>query len=146
VNPGPGVFDHDLDSQPTARVSPLPARGDSVAPYQRLVVNPFLTVLALVITAAIQRWASEHLSLGMFELGFGLLALEFLLVQYHCRDCGATGFLIRFRRHVCPAVLARWNQREWPRFRGPGVRAQLVGWFILLLSVTILVWIVRAAA
>jgi hypothetical protein len=82
----------------------------------------------------------------MFEVGFGLLALECLLVQYHCRDCGATGFLVRYRRHTCPAVLARWHHRERPRFRGPGVRAQLVAWLILLLSVAILVLTVRAAA
>ena len=82
----------------------------------------------------------------MFKFGFGLLALDFFLVQYHCRDCGATGWLLRYRKHVCPAVVARWHQRELPRFRGPGVRAQLVGWLILSLSATILVLVVRSGA
>jgi hypothetical protein len=142
VDPGPGVYDHDLDSQPSGPVRP---RDESIAPYQRLVVNPLLAVLAVVITVAIERWALENRYLGMFELGFGLLALEFFLVQYHCRDCGATGFLLRFRRHACPAVVARSHRGERPRFRGPGVRLQLVVWAIVLASASVLVMIMLLA-
>jgi hypothetical protein len=136
VDPGPGVYDHDLDSQPHRPAGP---RAESIAPYQKLVVNPFLAVLAVVITIAIERWALENHYLGIFQIGFGLIALEFFLVQYHCRDCGATGFLFRVGRHACPAVVARLKRDERPRFRGPGVRVQLVAWLILVASAVILV-------
>jgi hypothetical protein len=141
MDSGSGVFDADLDSPQPLR--PVRLQAESVEPFQRLVVNPFLAVLALILVVTFERWAIEHKNLGSFEVAFGLIGLCFFLIQYHCRDCGATGFLLRFRKHVCPTVLARWNQRERPRFRGPGVRAQLLGWFILLASVSILVLITQ---
>jgi hypothetical protein len=135
VDPGQGTYDRDLDSTPSGQPRP---RNESIAPYQRVVVNPFLAVLALVITFAYLRWVIEHGFTGFLELGFALLALDLFLIQYHCRDCGATGWLLRVQKHVCPAVLARWHLGERPRFRGPGVRAQLVSWFILLMSALVL--------
>jgi hypothetical protein len=141
VDPGQGTYDRDLDSTPFGHARP---RSESIAPYQRVVVNPFLAVLALIITVAYERWAIAYGFTGFLEVGFALLALDLFLIQYHCRDCGATGWLLRVQKHVCPAVLARWHLGERPRFRGPGVRAQLVIWFILLASALILALVARS--
>jgi hypothetical protein len=142
VDSGPGVFDHELDSQPRSPLRPL---NESIVLYQRLVVNPFLAVLALVIIVAIGPWVEARQSFGSFQAMLAVFAVKFL-VQYHCRDCGATGFLTGSRKHVCPAVLARWHQYEMPRFRGPSVNAQYVLWLILLASVFILALVAWSAA
>jgi hypothetical protein len=135
VEPGPGVFDHDLDSLPPR--SGAPGR-DSIALYQRLVVNPFPAVLVFVIIVAIARTGFATRSVGLFTLGVGLSLVDLFLFKYHCLDCRATGWLLRYRRHVCPGVIARWNRGELPRFCGPGVKIQLAGWLILLASVSVL--------
>ena len=127
--PGPDVFDPDLDPHPQRSGGP---RSDSIAPYQRLIVNPFLAVLLFVIVLAIVRTALRTRALGLFQLGVGLVLVDLFLVQYHCLDCGATGWLLRYRRHACPTVLTRWQRGEQRRFRGPSVRIQLVGWLVLL--------------
>ena len=100
---GPDVFDRDIDPQPRR-----PARSDrgSIVPSQRLIVNPFLAVLGFVIIVAIWREAFSRRSSGLFQLGAALLLVVGFLVQYHCLDCGATGWLIRCRRHACPTVVA----------------------------------------
>ena len=132
---GPDVFDRDIDPQPRR-----PARSDrgSIVPSQRLIVNPFLAVLGFVIIVAIWREAFIRRSSGLFQLGAALLLVVGFLVQYHCLDCGATGWLIRCRRHACPTVVARWALGERRRFRGPGVRFQLCIWFVLLASACVL--------
>jgi hypothetical protein len=135
VQSGPDVFDRDIDPQPRR-----PARSDrgSIVPSQRLIVNPFLAVLGFVIIVAIWREAFIRRSSGLFQLGAALLLVVGFLVQYHCLDCGATGWLIRCRRHACPTVVARWELGERRRFRGPGVRSQLWIWFILLAAACVL--------
>jgi hypothetical protein len=142
VDSGPGVFDHELDSQPPRPLRPI---NESITLYQRLVVNPFLAVLALVMIVAIGPWVEAKHPFGPFQGLLAALAARFL-VQYHCRDCGATGFLTGFRKHLCPAVLARWHQRELAQFRGPSVGAQYVLWLIVLASVLILTLVAWAAA
>jgi hypothetical protein len=135
VQSGPDVFDRDLDPQPHR-----PARSDlrSIVPFQRLIVNPFLTVLGFVIIVAIWYEAFNRRATGLLQLGVALLLGVGFLVQYHCLDCGKTGWLFRYRRHACPAVVARWELGERRRFRGPGVRAQLWLWFIVLASACVL--------
>jgi len=132
---GHDVFDRDLDQQPWPVHAP---RGGSIAPFQRLIVNPFLAVLIFLVLVAIGRWALAYLSRGWIEFGFGVLAFDFLLFQYHCRDCGATGWLLGYRNHACPSVVARYSRGEQPRFRGPGVRVQLVIWLVLFASAAVL--------
>ena len=131
-------------STPRSPVRPI---NESITLYQRLLVNPCLAVLAFIIAVAIERWATGPRSIEFpFKFGVGIFALNFL-VQYHCRDCGATGFLISASKtHICPAVLARWHHRELPRSCVPGVRVQLACWVILLLSLTILLFIVWSSA
>jgi hypothetical protein len=135
VEPGPGIFDRDLDREPARPESPT---HDSIESYQRLVVNPFLAVLLFVIILMIEDVAIRTHNLGLFFLGCGLLVVPVLLVQYHCLDCGATRWLIRSRRHACRAVIVRMHHRERRRIPWPAVRVQLVGWVILLCSAFVL--------
>ena len=140
---GHDVFDRELDPQPQR-----PARPDSasIVPFQRLVVNPFLAVFGFIIVAALWYEAFSRHAPAFFQFGVGLLVVAVLLVQYHCLDCGATGWLLRYRRHACPTVVWRWQRGEWRRFRGPGVRLQLTAWLIFLAGMVVLVliaWIGR---
>jgi hypothetical protein len=129
VQPDPDVFDRDLDPAPRRSLDPSSV---SIAPFQRLIVNPFLAVLLFVIIIAILRSAAQTQSTALFQLGIGLIAVDVFLVQYHCRDCGATGWVFRYRRHACPTVVARFQRGEWRRFHGPSVKLQLAGWILLL--------------
>jgi hypothetical protein len=143
VESGPDIFDRELDPQPHRPAGP---QRDTVVPFQRLVVNPFLAVLVFIIIVWLWSEGLKWQSPALFQLGVGLLIVDVFLVQFHCLDCGATGWLLRYRRHACPTVLARWGRSEWRRFRGPGVRLQLASWLILLASVTVLVLILWIGA
>jgi catechol 2,3-dioxygenase-like lactoylglutathione lyase family enzyme len=123
------VFDRDLDPQPRRSLDP---RRVSIGPYQRLIVNPFLAVLLFVIIIALGRMAFRTDTLGLFPFLVLLIVVDVFLVQYHCLDCGATGWLVRYRRHGCATVVTRFQRGEMRRFRGPGVRSQLAMWLILL--------------
>ena len=140
---GPDLFDRELDPQPPSWVG---QGRDTVVPFQRLVVNPFLAVLVFVMIVALWREGVTRRSPALFQLGVGLLLVDVFLVQYHCLDCGATGWLLRYRRHACPTVMSRWQRQEWRRFRGPGVRLQLVVWLILVAAVFVLALILWISA
>jgi hypothetical protein len=142
VQRGPDVFDRELDPQPQR---PAGLNRDTVVPFQRLVVNPFLAVLVFVIIVALWREAVIRRMPVLFQLGMGLLVVDALLVQYHCLDCGATGWLLRYRRHACSRVLSRWQHGEWRRFRGPGVKIQLVAWLIIVAGAFVLMLILWIA-
>jgi len=135
VQSGPDVFDRELDPQPQ-----IPARADSasVLPFQRLLVNPFLAVLVCVIIVALWREAYARESRWLFQLGVALTIVVVFLFQYHCLDCGVTGWLLRYRQHACPTVVSRMQRREWRRFRGPGVRLQLAAWLIFVAGAFVL--------
>ncbi len=139
---GPDLFDRELDPQPPSRVG---QGRDTVVPFQRLVVNPFLAVTVFVIIIALWREGVTRRSPALFQLGVGLVLVDVFLVQYHCLDCGATGWLLRYRRHACPTVLSRWQRAEWRRFRGPGVKLQLAAWLILVAAALVLILIMWIA-
>jgi hypothetical protein len=134
VQSGPDVYDRDLDPQPRRSLDPAHV---SIAPYQRLIVNPFLAVLVFVIIVAIALYAIRTEILGLFPFLVILVLLDPFLVQYHCLDCGATGWLIRYRKHGCPTVVARFQLGEHRRFRGPSVKLQLVGWLVSLAAAAV---------
>ena len=144
-DPWPSTYDHDLDLPP--RPSPRARRGkplaqsprESLELYQRLVANPVLAVISGVVVVALLRAALVTKSLALFLIGSALLSFTLLLLQFHCLDCGATGWLIRSRWHACPAVVARWRSRLLPQFRGPGLSVQLQMWFYLLMAASILI-------
>ncbi len=133
------VFDRDLDPQPRRSLDPARV---SIGPYQRLIVNPFLSVLVFVIIIAIARAALQTETLGVFPFLVFLILADVFLVQYHCIDCGATGWLLRYRRHGCPTIVSRFQRGELRRFRGPSVRLQLVLWLVFLAAAVVLVLIV----
>jgi len=129
VDPGQGTFDRDVDSQPG-----LPARVpfESLREYQRIVVNPLLGVLAWLVMFALIRAGVKSRSSTLFLIGLSLVFVGLFLHQFHCLDCGATGWLFRYRRHACPSVVARYENREVRRFRLPNVPTQLTIWFYFL--------------
>ena len=110
--------------------------------HQRLVVNPFLAVVALIAWAWITRqlFRSSFPPLALIPTLF-LIELPFA-VHVHCFDCGQTERFARWRRHACPkAVLrARLDRPRW--FRWPTARTQLVVWCYVLGAVALLLAVV----
>jgi len=136
VESGRDTFDRDVDSQ-AGRLPRVPK--ELLTEYQRIVVNPLLGVLAWVATTALLSVGVRRRSLALFLSGLSLLVVGFLVHQFHCLDCGATGWLVRYRSHACPKVLARYQEREFRRFRVPNVATQITIWFYLLAAVLLLV-------
>jgi hypothetical protein len=139
VDPPPGTFDREVDSNPgtTAHV-----QLKSLGKHQRIVVNPFLAVLAWVAVLGMMRKSLEIRSMPLLMAAFGLMLFACLLLQFHCLDCGATGWLARWRNHACPAVVMRVLSGETPRFPGLSVMAQLIAWFVLVGAVLVLSMVV----
>jgi hypothetical protein len=129
------TFDRELDVTPGR---PAFSPRESFAGYQRLIANPFPTVLGWVAVYFMIRLAIQNHGLLLFVAGIGLFLASAALLQYHCLDCGKSGWLFRYSRHACESVIARWRRREVRRFRGPGVKVQLVLWLYLLVSALVL--------
>ena len=136
MEPGGGIFDHDLDAQPPRRRNANPP--DPPYEYQRLVVNPFLTILAWIIFLGLLCSVVPSQDVAGLAADIVVFGLALLLIQFHCLDCGATGWLVRWQRHACPKVLARWQSRIIRRFHGPRLRIQLIAWFILVFAALLL--------
>ena len=135
MEPGRGTFDHDLDSQLRR---PVPDSIEPIDEYQRLVANPFLTVLAWLVVLGLVRESVNRQNVAMFMTGIIIFFVAFFLLQYHCLDCGATGWLLRSWAHACPAVVDRRRSGLVRRFRGPGLRLQLAAWFIIMMAALVL--------
>jgi hypothetical protein len=135
-NSGHSTFDRDLDVPPPARPSP---EYDEVRTYYRLVVNPFLAILGWLVAIGVCRFGLEWRRPMVTMAAFGLFVASFLLFQFHCLDCGKTDFLHRRRRHRCEAVWNRWRTGLPNRWRVPGIKLQLLIWFYLIASVSILI-------
>jgi hypothetical protein len=133
------TYDHELDARPRR-----PARGpvESLTAYQRLLVNPLLTVSTWVAVAALIRLALRRQDLTWFLTGIVLLFVPPLLVRFHCCDCGGTGWLLRYRRHACSPVVSRWQGQQVARSRWPGVGIQVMAWLYVLIGALLLVLIV----
>ena len=133
----------EVDRDPTRAVS------DPSEPVeeecQRLVANPFLGLMLLICAYQSFRESLGRKSLALFSVGFCLSVVAILVVQYHCLDCGKTGWFWRASRHACAAVIARRQSRRERRFRGPGLKLQLAGWFVLLFGVLVLGLVTLAA-
>jgi hypothetical protein len=128
-------FDPELDNL-TRR--PSPRYREPLPRFQRLVVNPLLAVLCWLMVFFVLKITVQNRHLVGFLVGVGLLFLPFLLVQYHCMDCGKTGWVLRYRRHACPPVIARWQTQQAPQTRGPNVKFQLVLWSVFFVSAFVL--------
>jgi hypothetical protein len=135
-------FDPDLDV-PHRRPSQLSS--ESIECQRRLIVNPFLAVLGWVIVLAILRLALQIRNSLLFLTGLGLSLAPLFLFQYHCLDCGATGWVQSAWRHCCPAVTARAQSgivRRPPRL---SVTNQMIAW-IYLLVLAFAVWVIFFAS
>jgi hypothetical protein len=111
--------------------------------YLRLVANPFLGAFGLlvwlVLMYAIYRGVAGPFSLMAAVLALASLALLPHLLHYHCLDCGRTGRLSAWRRHICPTVVARRFEGRERIFRGPSPTVQVLLW-LWLLATLLLVW------
>ncbi len=129
------TYDHDLDAHPR------PPRGpaESFASYQRLIVNPLLAVAMCVAAVCFVRYSLRERALWQFLVALALLGLSFFTVQFHCLDCGKTGWFLAARRHGCAPSLARWQDGHPTRWQFPAPKAQLILWWYFLASATTLV-------
>jgi hypothetical protein len=135
VEPWGETFDRDLDSHPPRPVSePLHA----IEEDQRLVANPFLAVLSWVAAVGLVRESVKQQNLALLMMAVILFFIAFFFLQFHCLDCGETGWLLRSWAHACPPVIARRRSQAVRRFRGPGLKLQLVAWFIFLTAALVL--------
>jgi hypothetical protein len=129
VDPDSTLFDADLDAP---RPSPRPIPADSVVACQRLIVNPFIAVLGWLAATALIRYSLRSRNLPLHLTAIVWLFVPFLLVQFHCLDCHATGWYLRASHHLCGGVLARWARDGDMRSRLPRPRTQLLLWLYLL--------------
>ena len=108
--------DSEVDRQPTRAVS---GPGEPVEPEcQRLVANPFLGLLLLICAYESFLESISRKNLALFIIGICLSVVAILVVQYHCLDCGKTGWFWRASRHACAAVTARGGIGENVGFAG----------------------------
>ncbi len=117
-DPGSRVYDPLLDTSldlTRSRQAAVPI--EFVGQHQRLVVNPLVAFLCGLSAALLIRHALHTRNVMLFCAGVGVLFLSFLLIQFHCRDCGSTGWYLHASRHACAAVVARWRQNMVPRVR-----------------------------
>jgi hypothetical protein len=124
------LFDPDLDT-PRRSLPPLPV--EAIGDYQRLVVNPLLAILGWLLAVGLIRRALWSRNIVLFGVAIHLLFWPFLLIQFHCLDCGTTGWYLQSRRHACAAVVARCGRRVFPR-RGLRARTQLLIWAYVLVA------------
>lgn len=125
------AYDPEFDPAPARR--PFLFSADPYT-YQRLVVNPLLSLLALIGWVALMRFGYRERFLTAFLLAQVLPVLAFFAVQYHCLDCGATGPLSRWKVHACESVVTRQHAGRPRRFRGPNPRSQLLLWIYGLIA------------
>jgi hypothetical protein len=133
-----GTFDAELDLLPQR---PTRRSRERIERYQRLIANPLLAVLGWVLLFPLLRFALRTRDLTGVIVWVTQLFSCLLLMQYHCLDCGKTGWLPTFRRHACAAVIARWQNGEPRGLRGPGIKVQMIAWLIMLSLSLVLVLI-----
>ncbi len=132
--------DHDVDVASVGGTTfPEP-----IDPYRRLVANPLLGVAGCVLAIVLIRYSLEHRILALFLLGITLMPGAFFFSQFHCLDCGATGWLLAGRRHICPRLLVRWREGRMGRWPYPRLKTQMILWLYVLASVTGLLLILFA--
>jgi hypothetical protein len=126
------VFDPQIDTPDelsSSRVLAVPV--EAVGWHQRLVVNPLVAILCSLAGVALIQHALRTRNVFLFCAAVAVLFLSFLLIQFHCRDCGATGWYLHAGHHACAAVVARWRQNVSAR-AGLRARTQLLIWVYVL--------------
>ena len=134
-DPRSPLFDPQLDTShelSSSRPAVLPI--EAIGEHQRLVVNPLVAILSSLAGVALIQHALRIRNLALFGTGVGVLFLSLPLIQFHCRDCGATGWYLHASRHACAAVVARWRQNV-PAGSGLRARTQLLIWtYVMVFS------------
>jgi hypothetical protein len=131
-DPRTTLFDPLLDTSlelSTSRGAALPF--EAVGEHQRLVINPLVAILCILSGVALIQHALRTRNVVLFCTAVGVLFLSLLLIQFHCRDCGATGWYLHASRHACAAVVARWRRKVLPR-SGLRARTQLLIWSYIM--------------
>jgi hypothetical protein len=126
----PGLLASDLDGEPEA--------------YLRLVANPFLALLYLVawLVALYESviegfgWPLTPMLVVSLLAGLGLVPF---LMEYHCLDCGRTGRLTRWQKHLCPHSLARREAGRRRRLRGPSPPVQVALWLCVVMGLALVI-------
>jgi hypothetical protein len=138
----PPPADRDEEFHGPAPVRSVGAWNDDLSAYQRLVPNPFLGFLGLLLWMAAVRWVVLHTGAWLALLAFMLLLLSApalaLLFHFHCPDCGASGPFFQARKHTCSAIEAR-RRAGRPVSRHFGPLLQVVLWLYALLALAIFV-------
>jgi hypothetical protein len=124
-----GPLLRDLDGEPEA--------------YLRLVANPFLGLVYLVawlvtLYESLVGGFAGPLTPMLVALLIAGLGLVPGLMQYHCLDCGGTGRLWRWRKHLCHRSLSRREAGRPRRFRGPSPPLQVILWLWMLMALALL--------
>jgi hypothetical protein len=119
---GSGLYDADLD---TPR-PPVVVLRDEVEHYQQVVINPLLTVLSWLVMYTLSRPPFSRWLVIPPEVAFMVCFLSLALLQFHCLDCGRTGWLMGRQRHACGGLLARRKSGTpgWQVF-APEVQARI---------------------
>lgn len=126
-DPRPPLSEPQLDMSyeiPSSRLPAMPI--EAAGWHQRLVVNPSVAILCTLAGVALIQHALRTRNVFLFCAAVGVLFLSLLLIQFHCRDCGATGWYLHAGKHACPAVVTRWRQNL--SASGLRVRTQLLIW------------------
>jgi hypothetical protein len=131
---GQGIFDPDIDSRQRPPVEP----NWSLSECQRLIANPALALLVCLAAYLAIRQALIVHHVGLFVFGLILFVVPLPLGQYHCLDCGATGWAFRAGRHACPAVVARQHHPDVGWVRIPRLRTQFKIWLVLVVLTLLL--------
>lgn len=127
--------DPDFDPHPAR---PIRLVDSGLAEHQRVVVNPFLAVMALIVWWASVRWLfGNFLREWAVIASLALLSLPYL-IHFHCLDCGQTGPYPKLWRHECPGILARRREDRPSRTLLPRARSQLVAWGYLIASAALI--------
>jgi hypothetical protein len=103
-----------------------------------VIVNPLLAILGWLLAIVLIRYSTRSHNLPLYLTAILWLFVPFVLIQFHCLDCRATGWLLRVRRHACPSVVARWISKESLRGRWPSITVQIHCWIYALVAVAIL--------
>ena len=116
----PGLLAGSLDDEPES--------------YLRLIANPFLACSYIVLWLIMLHEAvvggfAGPLSPILVVILIAGLGLVPMLVQYHCLDCGGSGRMTRWRKHICYVSVARRDVGRRRRFRGPTPPIQVLLWF-----------------
>lgn len=105
--------------------------GSFVRGQPRLIANPFPAFLGWVIAGSALKAGLATRNLTLFISALIGLSVSFLFIQYHCLDCGQTGWFLRASRHVCPLRVASVSMGGEGRWSGPALSTQIKIWLAI---------------